>query len=235
MQLSHNLYEDHASESPNTDPDRSGVIPEHWQPRERPRSCKMFMVRLWTIPFELSSRQGGVTVRYGENRDPAHWGYDLLGLKFPWEVSHGFPVVSADVAYEGDGYAAIFGWVQVVWMSVVDKPTEVLVDVAPQLIGSGVPYISFGVKPTMFDAPSTTDREVQWAARTFLTASPDRLMTRVLSPVVGFRWGYTIRAGDVAVADLVAASGEDWLLGREVLTNQFPGWQITEAFHPTAF
>ena len=65
----------------------------------------------------------------------------------------------------------------------------------------------------------------------FLTASPDRLVTRVLSPVVGFRWGYTIRAGDVAVADLVAASGEDWLLGREVLTNQFPGWQITEAFH----
>ncbi len=192
-------------------------------------------MRVWTIPFYLSDRAGRVTVRYGENRDPAHWGYDLLGLESPWEAARGFPVVSADVAYDGDGYAAILGWVQVVWMSVADEPSEAMVDVAPQLIGTGFPYLSFGFKPTMFDAPSTTHREVQWVARTFLTASPDRLMTRVLAPVVGFRWGYTIRSGDVAVDALVAASGEDWLLARGELANRFSDWQISEALDPMPF
>src|SRR5215208_7938436 len=109
-----------------------------------------------STPFELAARAGEVVLSYGENDDPAHWGYDLLGLDFPWEVARGFPVFRADVEYAGDGYAAVFGWVQVVWMSVAGEPdTRGIVDVAPQLIGSGFPYVSFGVEPTMFDAPST--------------------------------------------------------------------------------
>ena len=120
------------------------------------------------IPFELSGKAGEVVVSYGENDDPRRWGYDLLGLDFPWEVSRGFPVLRADVTYEGDGYAAVLGWVQVVSMSVAGEAApKMMVDVAPQLIGSGFPYVSFGVEPTMFDAPSTTDRDVGWVARHF--------------------------------------------------------------------
>jgi hypothetical protein len=161
-------------------------------------------------------------------------GYDLLGLDFPWEVSRGFPVLRADVSYEADGYAAVLGWVQVVWMSVAGVANAtVIVDVAPQLIGSGFPYVSFGVEPTMFDAPSTTHRDVRWVARTFLTASPDRLMTRVVAPVVGFRWGYSVEGGDVSVNTLAPASADDWILAQGVIAAQFSDWDFLEAFDQT--
>jgi hypothetical protein len=191
---------------------------------------KMSAMETSTTPFELSGRAGEVAVSYGENEDPVRWGYDLLGLDFPWEVSQGFPVFRADVTYDGDGYAAVLGWVQVVWMSMVGEATErVMVDVAPSLIGSGFPFVSFGVEPTMFDAPSTTHRDVGWVARTFLTASPDRLMTRVVAPVIGFRWGYTVAAGEVAVDALAPASTEDWILTRGVIAAQFTDWDFWEA------
>jgi hypothetical protein len=186
-------------------------------------------VEVSRIPFELSGQAGEVVVSYGVNDDPPRWGYDLLGLDFPWEVSRGFPVLRADVTYEGDGYAAVLGWVQVVWMSVAGEAApRAMVDVAPQLIGSGVPYVSFGVEPTMFDAPSTTDRDMRWVARTFLTASPDRLMTRVVAPVVGFRWGYTINGGDVAIEVLAPASDDDWLMARSVIGSRFSDWDFLE-------
>jgi hypothetical protein len=188
-------------------------------------------VQVSRTPFELSALAGEVVVSFGENDDPAHWGYDLLGLDFPWEVSRGFPVFRADVAYAGDGYAAVFGWVQVVWMSVTgEAEARVMVDVAPQLIGSGFPYVSFGVEATMFDAPSTTLRDVGWVARTFLTASPDRLMTRVVAPVVGFRWGYTVKGGEVGVDVLAAASADDWVLARGVIAAQFTDWDFLRVF-----
>ncbi len=104
-----------------------------------------------------------------------------------------------------------------------------MVDIAPQLIGSGFPYVSFGVEPTMFDAPSTTHRDVGWVARTFLTASPDRLMTRVVAPIVGFRWGYTINGGDVALNMLAPASDDDWLAARSVIAAQFSDWDFLAA------
>jgi hypothetical protein len=185
--------------------------------------------------FELAGRAGEVAVSYGENDDPAHWGYDLLGLDFPWEVARGFPVFRADFEYAGDGYAAVFGWVQVVWMAVAGEPkTRVMVDVAPQLIGSGFPYVSFGLEPTMFDAPSTTHVDVEWTARTFLTASPDRLMTRVVSPVVGFRWGYTVDDGAVTVSPLEPGSDNDWLEARAVIAAQFTDWDFLASSEPRA-
>jgi hypothetical protein len=194
----------------------------------------MLIVEVSRTPFELSARAGEVLVSYGENEDPASWGYDLLGLDFPWEVSRGFPVLRADVAYEGDGYAAVLGWVQVVWMSVAgEAKARVMVDVAPQLIGSGFPYVSFGVEPTMFDAPCTSHRDVGWVARTFLTASPDRLMTRVVAPVVGFRWGYTVEGGEVSVDVLAPASTDDWILVRGVIAAQFADWDFLGAFDQT--
>ena len=67
-----------------------------------------------------------------------------------------------------------------------------------------------------------------WVARTFLTASPDRLMTRVVAPILGFRWGYTINDGAVAVDALAAASDDDWLVARRLLAGQFSDWQFSE-------
>jgi hypothetical protein len=183
------------------------------------------------FPFELSGRAGEAVVSYGRNDDPARWGYDLLGLDFPWEVARGFPVLRADISYAADGYAAVLGWMQVVSMSVAgEAEARAMVDVPPQLIGSGFPYACFGVEPTMFDAPSTTHRDVVWVARTFLTASPDRLMTKVVAPVIGFRWGYTIKSGQVTVDGLAPASGDDWAVARAVIGAQYSDWEFLGAF-----
>src|SRR6187200_2356602 len=55
-----------------------------------------------------------------------------------------------------------------------------------------MPYFAFGVRPTFFDAPSTDDRDYEFRAAAFLTASPDALMTPVVEPLCGFSWGYRV-------------------------------------------
>lgn len=184
-----------------------------------------------TYPFRLSGLDGEVVVQYGPNADPARWGYDLLGRDFPSTVAKGFPVLRADVTYEGDGYAATLGWLQVVSMTVAaEREPRTMVDVPPQLIATGFPYISFGIEPTMFDAPSTTDSDVDWVARTFLTASPDRLMTRVVEPVFGLRWGYTLREGLPQLKDLARTGDEDWREARLVIARQFRDWEFRRSW-----
>jgi hypothetical protein len=184
-----------------------------------------------TYAFRLSGRGGEVVVQYGPNIDPAHWGYELLGLDFPDTVAKGFPVLRADVSYEGEGYAATLGWVQVVWMTVAaEREPRVIVDVPPQLIGTGFPYVSFGVEPTMFDSPSTTASDVDWVARTFLTASPDRLMTRVVEPILGLRWGYALRGGVPQLKDLSRGDDEDWREARLVIAHQFREWEFRRSW-----
>jgi len=154
-----------------------------------------------------------------------------LGLDFPSTVAKGFPVLRADVTYEGDGYAATLGWLQVVWMTVAaEREPRTMVDVPPQLIATGFPYVSFGIEPTMFDAPSTTDSGVDWVARTFLTASPDRLMTRVVEPVLGLRWGYTLREGLPQLKDLTRTGDEDWREARLVIARQFRDWEFRRSW-----
>ena len=107
---------------------------------------------------------------------------------------------------------------------------RVLVDVAPQLIGTGFPYVCFGIEPTMFDAPSTTESEVDWVARTFLTASPDRLMSRIIEPILGLRWGYVLRDRVPEVRDLLRADDRDWQEARSVLADHFPSWEVRSSW-----
>ncbi|MBA3251897.1 MAG: hypothetical protein H0T66_16700 [Geodermatophilaceae bacterium] len=107
------------------------------------------------------------------------------------EVSRGFPVVQAEVEHDAQGYGAVLAWIQVVHMFDLDTgESSAPVDLAPQLAGLDLPYLSFGVRPILFDAPSTTSRNVDWDADAFLVVTPDGLMTRRIQPLVGFSWGY---------------------------------------------
>jgi hypothetical protein len=93
-----------------------------------------------TYSFRLSGLGGEVVVQYGPNTDPVRWGYELLGLDFPSSAAKGFPVLRADVTYDGEGYAATLGWLQAVWMTVAaEREPRTIVDVPPQLIASGFP------------------------------------------------------------------------------------------------
>lgn len=107
------------------------------------------------LGFQSRGRPGRVLACYGVNDDPTRWGYPLLGLDALIEVSAGFPVLQADVEYDAEGYAAIMGWIQVVRMHDHDRDEHtILIDKAPQLAGLDLPYMTFGIRPALFDAPS---------------------------------------------------------------------------------
>jgi hypothetical protein len=46
--------------------------------------------------------------------DPDAIGYSLLSGGLPADAARGFPVCHATVAYQAEGYAAVFGWTQMV-------------------------------------------------------------------------------------------------------------------------
>ena len=126
-----------------------------------------------------------------------------------------------------EGYAAVMGWIQVTaqrWPPI--EREELLVDVAPQMQAAGarMPYFAFGVRPTFFDAPSTDDPDYEFRAAAFLTASPDAVMTPVVEPLCGFRWGYRIVDETPNVDPLEPAGAAEWAWMRSTLERDYPGW-----------
>ena len=176
------------------------------------------------LPFDLRGQPGAVRVRQGVNEDPRRWGYHLLDMPDLVERSRGFPVVEATVEHPAEGSAAVMGWIQVVRYREPGEDEEIIVDVAPQLQGSGIPWMSFGVRPVYFDAPSTTSEEASFRADAFLAASPDGVMTPVAEPLCGFSWGYDVAAGVPAPAPLTPAARERWAAMVPALAAGCPGW-----------
>jgi len=159
----------------------------------------------------------------------------VLGLDSLVEVSRGFPVVQAEVELEAQGYGAVFAWIQVVRM--VDLDCEVsreLVDLAPQLAGLDLPYLSFGVRPILLDAPSTAGRNLDWDADAFLVVTPDGLMTRWIRPLCGFTWGYRLHDGEPKPVQRQAASGVSWSRDRDFLADRYPSWTFEHQTDETA-
>jgi hypothetical protein len=143
------------------------------------------------LSFSLRSRKGSVTLEYEPNRAPESVGYRILGLPWPSSLAEGLPVLEATVSYEATGYEAVMGWIQVVRIHIAESSETLApgsekapagdhmwVDGPPNLRGLGVPFISFGPRPTLFDAPASTESRVRFVADSFLTASPDALITR---------------------------------------------------------
>lgn len=181
------------------------------------------------IGFQLRGRPGSVLVRYGVNDDPARWGYPLLGLDSLVEISRGFPVVQAEVEHDAQGYAAVLAWIQVVRMTDLDSAESTrFVDVAPQLAGLDVPYFSFGVRPVLFDAPSSTTRNADWDADTFLVVTPDGVTTRRIQPLCGFSWGYRLRDGEPAAARLQELDAASWRRDSDFLADHHPSWTFED-------
>jgi hypothetical protein len=188
---------------------------------------------LYTFPFTLRGVGGTVRVRYGTNDDPARWGYPELELDwYDEDLVKGFPVMEASVEHPAEGYGADMGWVQIVHYEIRDPGEQEVVtvfDVPPQLSDTDIPYLAFGVRPTVFDAPSITSREVTWRADTFLTYTPDAVLSRLVRPLLGFRWGYDVSEGNVRVDDLVELGPDGWRANRPDLHERFSGWVFETA------
>jgi hypothetical protein len=186
-----------------------------------------------TIPFTLRGVAGVITVENGPNDDPVRWGYDVLEMYDP-ELARGFPITRAGVSYPREGYAADMGWVQIVRYEVFDPGEEeqtTVFDAPPQLLEVEMPYMAFGLLPSMFDAPSIVGvRDVVWDADTFLVVTPDAVLTRVLRPLCGFRWGYRIEAGEIVIVPVEVAGAADWARNLLGLRNRFPSWTFEDSW-----
>ena len=188
----------------------------------------------------MRGAEGSVIVSFQANEDPERWGYGALGLEWPIELAQGLPVLTARTEYALDGYAAVMGWVQIVRIEVheasqslapgVDKAPagqHEWVDGPPQLRGLGVPFTSFGERPTLFDAPASTESDITFRADSWLTASPDAVISRESSPVLGLRWGYSTRAEEPHELHEPALLDEtQWAEALPLLGETFPDWQF---------
>jgi hypothetical protein len=150
-----------------------------------------------------------------------------------WEGAQDLANCKATVEFEGRGYLQRFGWVQLVRSTdnafggeafEIDPfdPFE-LYSLAP------TPYCWYGTLPTLFDAPSRDERvRLDWVAHSFLAVSPARGNRRVVTPLLGFSWGFHIADdGIVTLEEITPLTAADWHSHLPYLSNSYPGWTYT--------
>jgi hypothetical protein len=178
------------------------------------------------IPFRYQGLSGRVMVSVEQTLQPA-----ILGA---WDGAVNLANCRATVEFGGRGYLQLFGWVQLVRstdnafqgekfeMDPFD-PFQ-LYERAPS------PYCWYGILPTLFDAPSRDERvRLDWVAHSFLAVSPPRNNRRVVTPLLGFSWGFHIADnGSVTLQDVAALGAADWQSHLSYLRDTYPEWQFTE-------
>ena len=96
------------------------------------------------------------------------------------------------------------------------------------------PFAWYGLKPTLFDAPSRQTRsDVVWRAHSFLCVSLDAVLTRHVRAVAGFSWGFDISGGDITIAGPVPLEPTSWDEHLTFLTTSYPSWAFDPGYrHP---
>lgn len=175
------------------------------------------------LAFEARGTTGLVSVRVWPNHDPPSIGAP--------PGAEGFPVCEATVSTELAGYDALFGWVQLVGIEspaaaerrFEPDPLEILGDL-------DLPFGFYGVRPTLFDAPSRQDRQqLDWLAHSFLCISPGAIMERAVRPVAAFQWGFRLSNGRIALVPPSELALTAWDAHRGLLAASYPGWRFDPA------
>ena len=185
-----------------------------------------------TLPFQLRGYDGAVRVYYAANDAPAAWGFDLLNLPFPLDLARGYPVCQAEIEYGGAGYRSFMGWIQLITnRDPAIGATETWMDLAPVFQGLDSPFADFGPAPTFFDAPANPDHETEdWIADTFLAVCPDIARTPRVSALLGFRWGYQLRARIATPLPVEALPAAAWDAHLPLLSREYPRWMFASGF-----
>jgi hypothetical protein len=175
------------------------------------------------IPFVHDGVAGTVTVAVERVDEP-----EVVG-KLPGD--RGFPCCSAVIEHPGQGYRAMFGWVQLVQST--DSPSNgTAFEMDPFFLFEDVPspYAFFGIKPTLFDAPSRSKREpLAWLAHCFLAWTPLELAERHVVPLAGFSWGFDIdETGQITLRRVRELTTDDWNTHRPRLSACHPGWTFDQ-------
>jgi hypothetical protein len=184
------------------------------------------------IAFSLRGINGLIAVSVTRDMDPDAIGYSLLSGGLPTDAARGFPVCRATVAYPAQGYAAVFGWTQMV-RSTDSAHDRFEMDPIALYQQIPTPYAWFGVRPELFDAPSRDSRyDMAWEAHSFLCVSPDAVITRHVQAIAGFSWGFTITHGDITFGSPAALRTEAWDSHLDLLRTDYPEWTFDEGYLP---
>jgi hypothetical protein len=176
------------------------------------------------IPFTFQSHTGRVIVTVEATRSPATLGVGDAAL--------GFANCKATVEFSGRGYLGLLGWVQLVRST--DNASQGrqfemdpfdpfgLYERAP------LPYCWYGITPTLFDAPSRSERvRLDWLAHSFLAASPFGGNTKVVRPLLGFTWGFQVGEDKrTTLAPVASLTAVDWETHLPYLRDCYPEWEF---------
>ena len=188
------------------------------------------------IPFKNHKYQGQVTIDISENDNPSKYGFDILtNSKQDLSNVNGFPVCEAIVStFSGKGYHSYMGWIQFISYEINGKQ-YIEIDRAPMYQNVDSPFFSWGVTPTLLDAPAMLENDrsrkskVKWAAEAFLVSSPNGLMDKSLLPIASFTWGYSISEDKkVRIYNPRNTKLENWSEYTELLNKEFPNWKPIE-------
>ncbi len=177
--------------------------------------------------FLLRESRGRVYVQSRPATGVASSGRGVIDPALPAEHGAGLPECTATIAYAGAGYAAAMGWVQFVRSTDSDRPEVFELDPLALYRGVDTPYAFFGMAPTLFDAPyRDTGQDVVWQARSYLTTTPDAVLTQAAVPLVAFTWGFHIEAGIVTLHPPAQLDVAHWTEHLGVLEETHPGWNF---------
>jgi hypothetical protein len=182
------------------------------------------------IAFSLRGINGLLAVSVTRNADPEAIGYSLLSCGQPVDFARDFPVCHATVSYPADGYAAVFGWTQMVRST--DSASGGF-EMDPIAIYRDVttPYAWYGVRPELFDAPSRGSRDdLGWEAHSFLCVSPDAVITPRVQAITGFSWGFTITGEHISLIPPAALGPRAWDDHLDLLTTSYPHWTFDTGY-----
>jgi len=178
------------------------------------------------ITFNHLGYPGRVTVTVERTVDPA-----IVGAH---DGAISLANCKATIEFEGRGYLQRFGWVQLVRSTDNAFQGEAfemdpfdpfqLCELAP------TPYCCYGVLPTLFDAPSRDERVyLDWVAHSFMAVSPSHGNRRVVTPLLGFSWGFRISdQGDITLDPIASLTASDWEAHLPYLRQCYPAWSFTE-------
>jgi hypothetical protein len=176
------------------------------------------------IDFSLRGISGHVDVSISPNADPSKLGYLLLTGGLPVDFARGFPVCRATVTYPADGYAAIFGWTQLV-RSTDAATSDFEMDPIAIYKEVGTPFAWYGTRPELFDAPSRDSRQdMTWECQSYLCVSPDAVVSRRVQAVTGYSWGFTIAGGDITFIRAAPLGPAAWDAHLALLHASYPAW-----------
>jgi hypothetical protein len=181
------------------------------------------------LPFSLRGSTGNVAVTVESNPrvDP----YEVLPGALAREGTRRFPVSTAQIEYPRQGYAAAFGWIQMVKASDGASTEDFGIDPIALCQNMQTPYGWFGIKPTLFDAPSRLKPDdMAWICQSYLCFTPNAVVGPHVRAVAGFEWGFVVQRDTVTVRKPSSLSEDAWNDRVPLLRNRYPGWTFDLGF-----